>query len=156
MNCCIVQDNRCRRLLVCVLTLFYLAAFLLLPILISLKCDGKLPDTPWLWLWAPGWAVGVLGIYDNIAVCLYNKYIYMRYTRNQDVEEVNDERNRLFSTMTTLLHSLLILLLQVCIFSKLDGVVDWSWRQAFLPWIANDGRTCLCIYTQRSMHIMYI
>ena len=64
----------------------------------------------------------------------------MRYTHNNDAEEVIDERNRLFSTITTLLHSILIVLLQVCIFAKLDGVVDWSWRLAFLPWIANDSR----------------
>ena len=82
-----------------------------------------------------------MGIYDNIAVCLYNKYIYMKYTHNNDVEEVIDERNRLISTIATLLHSILLLLLQVCIFAKLDGVRwDWSWRQVFLPWIANDSR----------------
>ena len=73
----------------------------------------------------------------------------MKYTRNQDAEEVILERNRLFSATTTLLHSILILLLQVCIFAKLDGVVDWSWRQAFLPWIANDGRVCV-------VYIIYI
>ncbi|KAJ1414989.1 hypothetical protein B484DRAFT_352532 [Ochromonadaceae sp. CCMP2298] len=120
----------------CILILFIaliFAAVLILPVLFSLKSDGDINNAPWLAIMTPLWIFDLLLLTANTVILFDNSD--PTPTMGEDGEEEHPEEKTPFrERLEAFLNCICLILLEIFLFMRLDGVTNWSWFIVFIPW----------------------
>lgn len=126
------QQNKADRCKIILFILFIFGSILILPILFSLKCDGKIDNVPWLALWTPMWIVNAIIVITSILFIM---------EKDDDPEEDEEsphhekpEKIPLYIKLLFAIRSFSFVLLQIFILMSLDQKINWSWFAIFAPW----------------------
>lgn len=135
------QKNRSDRLIIFLFLLIIFAAFLILPILFSMKCDKSLgKNAPWLAIWTPMWIFDLFLLLTAFAFCAHNNN-----SDSTDEEQVKDEVS--FSIkFDNFVRTILFILIQIFIMMKLDHEVTWTWWFVFIPWYLYEISTMINLF----------
>ena len=110
-----------------------LAAVLILPIMFSLKCDATLGDNAkWVAIWTPMWIVNGLQLIAAFVILLDNSEPAPKSDEEDQPEP--EEKIPLPDKLYNVFSSVLFTLVQIFVFIRLDGYVEWSWFKVFIPW----------------------
>jgi hypothetical protein len=119
------------------------AAILILPILFSLKCDGTLGhNAKWVAIWTPMWVVDFVQLVAATAILFDNSEPKPK-VEEDDPEPVDSIplTDRLYNFLSCTLFALI----QVFVFIRLDGYVEWSWFKVFIPWFMYEALQALAV-----------
>jgi hypothetical protein len=121
------QKNRADRFKIALIVVLIFAAILALPILFSLKCDGRIDNAPWLAIWTPMWVID--------AALLLSAILFLCEKEEEPEEgEERPEHVPFYLKILFLLQTSSMILIQIFVLARLDGEITWSWGKVFIPW----------------------
>jgi Transmembrane Fragile-X-F protein len=124
--------------------LFATWAFLIETILVSMKCDGRLENSAsWMLIWTPMWFVNLLLLI--VAVLSFPDFV------NEKGESIELKDTPVVIKIFHVVLLILVMLVQVFLFLKLDNVIDWNWFAVFSPWLARE-----CVLSVRAVRVAII
>ena len=108
------------------------ASLLVLPVLFSLKCDGTLgKNAPWVAIWTPMWLVDLCAL--MLATLLF---VDQQEKVDENGDPIPHESTPLITKILNMTTTILFILIQVFLFMRLDGYINWNWFAIFSPWLA--------------------
>jgi hypothetical protein len=123
------QSNRADRMKIAITLAIIGGIILAMPVLFCLKADGDIDSAPWLAIWTPIWCID--------AVMFISAILFLMEKEDIPVTEEGDPEEDPIPLSTKLLFfskTVLLILIQVFVFTHLDHDVDWSWFDTFTPW----------------------
>jgi hypothetical protein len=127
------QKNTADRWKIFLIIGFILSVIVIIPILFSLKCDGRL-DAPWMAIWTPMWLLDAVML---IVVTL--TIVYTRASGDDEEngkDEIDELSKRWYMQLLMFVQTAAYILIQVFVFLRLDETITWSWFVVFIPWYA--------------------
>lgn len=124
------QSNRADRMKIGIFLSIICSIILAMPVLFCLKADGDIDNAPWLAIWTPIWCIDAVMFISAILFLMEKEEI-------PDTEDGDPEVEAPIPFSTKLLFfvkTVLIILIQVLVFTRLDHDVSWSWFDTFTPW----------------------
>jgi hypothetical protein len=133
------QSNTADRWKIFLFIAFVFSVILILPILFSLKCDNRL-KAPWMAIWTPMWLVDAV---MAIVVCLTVVSSASEKTGENGEVLPPEESDKWHVKVLMLTETAAFILIQVLVFLRLDGNIEWSWFVVFIPWYIFEGLNIL-------------
>jgi hypothetical protein len=116
------------------------AAILILPILFSLKSDGKLDSSAkWTAIWTPMWVVDIIQFVIAVAI-LVDRH---EPRKNEEGEEEPDDSPPMSERIFNFFITSAFILIQIFVMIRLDHDIHWSWFIVFIPWFVYECLTAL-------------
>lgn len=130
------QKNKKDRFTILLLILLIFGALITLPVLFSLKCDGRIQDAPWLAIWTPMWIIDSVLLLSSILV-------FLEPDHEPEEGEEPVEKIPLYIKVLYLVQTCSMVLTQIFVLAKLDEVLNFSWGKIFIPWYVYEAFSVL-------------